>query len=232
MRANATRTWPPQGFCLPLFLLLFQLLSFPCVVSPLSQASTPSFYPRTAIIAGATGYIGKAVVQESIRQGYKTVALVRSLEQVHRNDGLIRYFQGAQLVECDVTDGAAMNATLQSLAQESTIEAIVSCLASRSGTKKDAYAIDYQATLHCLQAGMQKNVNAKHFVLLSAFCLRNPTLQFQQAKLKFEASLQAQNKMTYSIVRPTAYFKSVSSQIQVVAYDQAPYVMFGDGEGK
>ena len=77
---------------------------------------------------------------------------------------------------------------------------------------------------------MQDSVQAKHFVLLSAFCLRNPTLQFQKAKLKFEASLQQQTQMTYSIVRPTAYFKSVSSQIQVVAYDQAPYCMFGNGE--
>ena len=107
------------------------------------------------------------------------------------------------------------------------IEAVVSCLASRSGIKKDAYAIDYQATKNCLDAGCE--VGAKHFVLLSAFCVKNPWLQFQQAKLKFEADLQAQDKMSWSIVRPTAFFKSVSGQLEVVQQG-APFVMFGDGE--
>lgn len=103
-------------------------------------------------------------------------------------------------------------------------------MASRTGIKSDAYLIDYQATLNCLRAGQR--LNARHFVLLSAFCLRNPLLQFQKAKLEFEAKLQTQTDMTWSIVRPTAYFKSVSSQIDVVANDEAPYVMFGNGEGK
>ena len=65
-----------------------------------------------------------------------------------------------------------------------------------SGIKKDAYAIDYQATLNCLESG--RAVNARHFVLLSAFCVKNPWLQFQQAKLKFEGALTAQNDMSYS----------------------------------
>ena len=100
-------------------------------------------------------------------------------------------------------------------------------MASRSGIKKDAYAIDYQATKNCLDAGIANN--ARHFVLLSAFCVKNPWLQFQQAKLKFEADLEAQNSMTYSIVRPTAFFKSVSGQLEVIQQG-APFVMFGDGE--
>jgi divinyl chlorophyllide a 8-vinyl-reductase len=112
-------------------------------------------------------------------------------------------------------------------AENGDIEAVVSCLASRSGIKKDAYAIDYQATKNCLDAGIE--AGAKHFVLLSAFCVKNPWLQFQQAKLKFEADLQAQDKMSWSIVRPTAFFKSVSGQLEVVQQG-APFVMFGDGE--
>jgi divinyl chlorophyllide a 8-vinyl-reductase len=110
--------------------------------------------------------------------------------------------------------------------QQSRIESVVSCLASRSGLKKDAFAIDYEATLHCLQAGM--HCKARHFVLLSAFCVRNPWLQFQHAKLKFEEELQQQTKMTWSIVRPTAFFKSVSGQVENVQ-NGAPFVIFEDG---
>ena len=107
------------------------------------------------------------------------------------------------------------------------IESIISCLASRSGIKKDAYAIDYQATLNCLNGG--RATKARHFVMLSAFCVKNPWLQFQQAKLKFEDALTSQSEMSYTIVRPTAFFKSVSGQLEVIQKG-APFVMFGDGE--
>ncbi len=41
--------------------------------------------------------------------------------------------------------------------------------------------------------------------------------------------LQAAGDITYSIVRPTAFFKSLAGQIQLVK-DGKPYVMFGDGQ--
>jgi divinyl chlorophyllide a 8-vinyl-reductase len=112
-------------------------------------------------------------------------------------------------------------------AEDGNIDAVVSCLASRSGIKKDAYAIDYQASKNCLDSGIA--AGARHYVLLSAFCCKNPWLQFQQAKLKFEADLANQDSMTHTIVRPTAFFKSVSGQLEVVQQG-APFVMFGDGK--
>ena len=64
---------------------------------------------------------------------------------------------------------------------------VISCLASRSGVKTDSYLIDYQATLNVMEAARaaQQNHlpdNAIHFVLLSAFCVAKPLLQFQYAK--------------------------------------------------
>ena len=46
--------------------------------------------------------------------------------------------------------------------------------------------------------------------------------------MEFEAALQKQQDMTWSIVRPTAFFKSVSGQLEVVQQGM-PFVMFGDG---
>jgi divinyl chlorophyllide a 8-vinyl-reductase len=105
------------------------------------------------------------------------------------------------------------------------IDGVISCLASRSGIKREAYAIDYQATLNCLEAGIA--CDAGHFVLLSAICVRKPLLQFQHAKLKFEAALQAQNAITFTIVRPTAFFKSVSGQLERLQ-EGKPFLMFKD----
>ena len=187
---------------------------------------------KIAVVAGASGYIGKSTVRESVRQGYKTIALVRDKKKVESDEGKLMYgtfFEGADVVECDVCNPDQLTETLKEISSQESgnIDAVISCLASRSGIKKDAYAIDYQATLNCLESG--REVNARHFVLLSAYCCKNPWLQFQQAKLKFEAALEAQKDMSYTIVRPTAFFKSVSGQLEVIQKG-APFVMFGDGE--
>jgi divinyl chlorophyllide a 8-vinyl-reductase len=184
---------------------------------------------KTAVIAGATGYIGKSVVREAVRQGYQTIALVRD-KSSSESESFGNFFDGAQVIECDVSNVEKLQTVMQEIADDSPskkIDAIVSCLASRSGVKKDAYLIDYQATLNCLDAG--RAVGAGHFVMLSAFCVKNPWLQFQQAKLKFEAALQEQTDMTWSIIRPTAYFKSLSMQLEIVKGGK-PYVLFEDGK--
>jgi len=60
---------------------------------------------KTAIIAGATGYIGKSVVREAVRQGYNTVALVRDASKADNYKG---FFDGAEVVECDVQNADAL----------------------------------------------------------------------------------------------------------------------------
>lgn len=42
--------------------------------------------------------------------------------------------------------------------------------------------------MNTLEAG--RAAGAKHYVLLSAICVQKPLLEFQKAKLKFEAALQ------------------------------------------
>ncbi|KAL7533961.1 hypothetical protein ACHAWF_004675 [Thalassiosira exigua] len=111
---------------------------------------------------------------------------------------------------------------------QSPIDVVISCLASPSGIESEVYAIDYGATLNLLNAGRDPSVAARHFVLLSAFCCRNPVLKLQQAKLKLEKKLAEQNDMSYSIIRPTAFFKSVSGQLESIL-DGNSYVLFGDG---
>lgn len=64
-------------------------------------------------------------------------------------------------------------------------------------------------------------------VLLSAICVQKPLLAFQQAKLAFEQALIASG-LSYSIVRPTAFFKSLSGQIERVRRGK-PFLVFGDG---
>jgi len=93
----------------------------------------------------------------------------------------------------------------------------------------DSFNIDYTATVNCAKAAQAAGLS--QFVLLSAVCVQRPLLAFQEAKLKAEAEIQqlAEKGLTYSIVRPTAFFKSLLGQVKGVK-GGAPFVMFGDGE--
>lgn len=105
-------------------------------------------------------------------------------------------------------------------------DAMVSCMASRTGVPKDAWAIDHAAHMNALAAA--KAAGVSHFVLLSAICVQKPLLAFQHAKLAFEQALIASG-LTYSIVRPTAFFKSLSGQVERVRKGK-PFLLFGNGE--
>jgi divinyl chlorophyllide a 8-vinyl-reductase len=104
-------------------------------------------------------------------------------------------------------------------------DALVSCIASRQGAPKDAWAVDYQANAHALEAA--KTAGVGHFVLLSAICVQKPRLAFQNAKLAFEREL-IKSGVPFSIVRPTAFFKSLSGQVERVKSGRS-YLVFGDG---
>jgi divinyl chlorophyllide a 8-vinyl-reductase len=105
-------------------------------------------------------------------------------------------------------------------------DTVLSCLASRTGNPKDAWAIDHAA--HMLALHIAQNSGVKHFVLLSAICVQKPLLAFQHAKLAFEDALISSG-MSYAIVRPTAFFKSLCGQIERVRKGK-PFLVFGNGQ--
>lgn len=178
------------------------------------------------LVVGATGYIGKYVVKELMARGYDVVVFARSNSGIGGKAGADEtraMFDGADVRFGDVTDTSSLAAT----AFAEPVDVVVSCLASRTGGKKDSWLVDYQATSNVLQAA--RAAGAQHFVLLSAICVQKPLLEFQRAKLKLEAELMAAGDISYSIVRPTAFFKSLAGQVELVK-EGKPFVMFGDGE--
>jgi divinyl chlorophyllide a 8-vinyl-reductase len=64
-------------------------------------------------------------------------------------------------------------------------------------------------------------------VLLSAICVQRPRLAFQHAKLAAEAALRGSG-LRWTVVRPTAFFKSLSGQVDRVRRG-SPFLVFGDG---
>ncbi|KAL3691021.1 hypothetical protein R1sor_004672 [Riccia sorocarpa] len=180
------------------------------------------------VIVGATGYIGKFVVKEVVKRGYNVIAVAREKSGIGGKSGKEKTeeeLRGATVCFSEVTDAKTLENALRGKAQ--SVDVVISCLASRTGGVKDSWLIDYQATRNSLDAG--RALGASHFVLLSAICVQKPLLEFQRAKLKLEEELMSVGEgFTYSIVRPTAFFKSLGGQVESVK-GGGPYVMFGDG---
>lgn len=167
---------------------------------------TPS---KSVLLFGATGTIGRATAFALIDAGHQVTCVVRpSSDRASLPDGVT-------VLPCDVTNLSALP----------TADAVVSCLASRTGTPDDAWAIDHDAHIAILSAA--KAAGISQFILLSAICVQRPLLAFQKAKLAFENAL-AHSGLTYSIVRPTAFFKSLSGQVERVKSGK-PFLLFGDG---
>ncbi len=171
--------------------------------------------PRRIFLLGATGTIGRAIAGALVRRGHEVVCLVRSGAATHA-------LKGAELRFGDVTDARSLGTDGFRGEQ---FDVAVSCLASRTGVPADAWAIDHRAHSNALAAARDAGVG--QFVLLSAICVQHPRLAFQHAKLAFEAELIA-SSVSYSIVRPTAFFKSLSGQIDRVRAGK-PFLLFGDG---
>lgn len=167
------------------------------------------------LLLGATGTIGRETAAALIAAGHEVACFLRKRREEPD-------LQGTDLRFGDVTDPASLR---QDGFRDQKFDAVVSCLASRTGAKEDAWAIDHRAHLNVL--GVAKALNVPRFVLLSAICVQKPLLPFQQAKLAFETELRASG-LTWSIVRPTAFFKSLSGQIER-AQAGKPYLLFGDG---
>lgn len=167
------------------------------------------------ILFGASGSIGRATAQALLDAGHSPVAVVRSGRNVTMPEGV-------EVRQANVRDAASLAGDAF---RGERFDAVISCLASRSGAPKDAWAIDDGANRLVLDEAQRCGV--PHFVLLSAICVQKPKLAFQHAKLAFEETL-AESGIRYSIVRPTAFFKSLSGQLARVKAGK-PFLLFGDG---
>lgn len=157
-------------------------------------------HPRRIALAGASGTIGAAVARRLSADGHAVTALPRAA----------------------LGDASALAQVLA----EARPEVVISCIASRSGAPKDAEAVDFRANSALLKAAQA--LGAGQFILLSAICVQRPLLAFQHAKLAFEAELAASG-VDYTIVRPTAFFKSLSGQVGRVKAGK-PFLIFGNGD--
>lgn len=204
--------------------------------------------PCRVLVFGATGSAGQATAHALIQAGYQVTCVTRvaavaqsphsdlpaialSVDNENSFNKTRSELQGrsntaqqkpGKTVMTDITDPESLKRDVFDVAH---YDVIVSCMASRSGLSTDAWEIDHRAHVNILK--LAKASGVKHMIYLSAICVQKPLLEFQHAKLAFEKEL-IESGLTYSIVRPTAFFKSLSGQIERVRNGKA-FLLFGDG---
>ncbi len=170
---------------------------------------------------GASGTIGQATLRALLQEGHEVICFMR--KETSPAHAQIRH----DLQDCTFRDGSVLDE--DSISQEGFqgehFDVVVSCMASRTGSPKDAWDVDFKA--HSKVLALAKTMGVKQFILLSAICVQKPLLEFQYAKLAFE-KLLIESGLIYSIVRPTAFFKSLSGQIERVKKGKA-FLVFGNG---
>jgi len=177
------------------------------------------------LVLGGTGTAGRAAVHALVRRGHAVTCLIRlttperTLADVKRQAALP---ESVNLRLCQVDNLESLRADGF---RSDSFDAFISCMASRSGAADDAWAIAYQA--HSQALALAEKAGVRHMVMLSALCVQKPRLAFQHAKLAFEKEL-INSGLTYSIVRPTAFFKSLAGQVKRVRRGK-PFLVFGDG---
>lgn len=178
--------------------------------------SAPS--TKKVILFGASGTIGQASAAALIEAGHEVTCVMRKPFSTMPPSLSTAHFRYGEITAAEYDIRSAFDGE--------TFDAVISCIASRTGESDDAWLVDYAANMEIL--GAAKALGIQQFILLSAICVQKPLLAFQHAKLAFEAELIGSG-MTYSIVRPTAFFKSLSGQIDRVRRGK-PFLLFGDGK--
>lgn len=175
---------------------------------------------RRIFVLGATGTIGRATVRALVDAGHSVVCFVRQSYRETIPEDLS--FNGVEVRFGNPTDIVSLR---EAGFGSEHYDCVVSCIASRTGVPADAWAVDFKTNDNALHIAQDLGIGM--FVLLSAICVQKPLLEFQKAKLAFEEKL-VESGLTYSIVRPTAFFKSLSGQLDRVTQGK-PFLVFGDG---
>jgi uncharacterized protein YbjT (DUF2867 family) len=146
--------------------------------------------PATVLVVGATGSIGRLVVEEAIRQGYTTRALVRDSGKARRLPS------DADVIVGDVTRPDTLPAAVA--------DAVVFTLGSDGGGKAGAESVDYGGVRNVLHVLGSRTA---HIALMTSIGVTNRTGAYNRSteahdwKRRSERLVRASG-MPYTIVRP------------------------------
>ena len=156
------------------------------------------------LLLGYTGYVGTTLAKVLLEKKVQIICPIRNKKNLEKKKNII------------FVDISQIESFIETLSVKPTT--IISCIASRRGGITDSWNVEYSLNKFFLDLSIR--VGIKRFILISAICVQKPNLEFQKAKLAFEHLLQ-NSSLQYEIIRPTAFFKSLSGQIDRIKKEKA-----------
>jgi len=173
---------------------------------------------KKVLVAGATGYLGRYLVQELKKHGYWVRALARNASKL---DDLNEYID--EVFEGEVTKPESLKSICDG------IDAIVSSVGiTRQKDGLTYMDVDYHGNKNLLDLAVKNRASKFIFVsVLNAHSMGH--LKGIQAKLLFEEKL-IKSGLDYAIIRPTGFFSDMLEFLNMAKKGRVS--VFGSGENK
>lgn len=168
------------------------------------------------LVAGATGYLGRHIVQALVDSGREFAAIARNRAKLSamgvRDD---------QIVSCELTDVSQVKGICHGY------DIVISCLGiTRQKDGLTYQDVDFQANLNLLLDA--ESAGVKQFLYVSAFKAQEfPQVRLLRAKERFAQRLQASDIPHPIVVRPNGFFSDLEAYLDMARSGRA-YVL-GDG---
>ena len=173
---------------------------------------------KKALVAGATGYLGRYVVKEFKKQGYWVRAITRNAEQLKN---LSEYID--EIVIGEVTDVGFVREICKD------IDIVFSSIGITKQKDNLTYLdVDYQGNKNLLEDAQKEDVSK--FIYVSVFnAEKMNNLKGIQAKLKFTGALKSSG-LDYAIVNPNGFYSDMLDYLNMAK--QGRGFVFGTGENR
>jgi uncharacterized protein YbjT (DUF2867 family) len=172
---------------------------------------------KNILVAGATGYLGKYIVENLVNRGMNTTALIRKASKFSQSS------LSVTVLRSEVTEPATLENCCDGM------DTIISTIGITRQVDGLAYMdVDYQANLNLLTEAKRSNV--KKFIYVSALHGdKLKSLKIFEAKERFVTELKASG-IDYCIIRPTGFFVDMAEFYNMAL--KGRIYLFGNGSYK
>ena len=170
---------------------------------------------KKVLVAGATGYLGKHIVQELVARNFETSAIVRKINRGNFNATSVK------IIEAQVTKPESLTGLLND------IDIVISTVGiTRQKDGLTYMDVDYQANVNLINEAKASGVNKFIYVsVLNGEKLRH--LKICEAKEKLGDYLKSSG-LDYCIIRPNGFFSDMRDVLKMAKSGKV--YLFGDGK--
>ncbi|NQU31792.1 MAG: NAD(P)-dependent oxidoreductase [Bacteroidetes bacterium] len=175
---------------------------------------------KTILITGATGFVGRHLVEHALERGYKVVASVRSSSNISWLNK-----RNIPIAALSLSDPKKLDLDLKNIVEtHGIIDFVIHCAGiTQSFNPDDYYHVNYSLTRNLINALQKIEIISPKFIFISSIAAigpgnplslepiredddPHPVTHYGKSKLKAEQFLKDQKELPWVIIRPTVVY--------------------------